>query len=207
MKNRNEFPKLLIETGLTGTGVEVGSFKAEFAKNILDEWSGNMFLIDPWRPLSDEEYEDASNHKNHTEAYSDAMNNLKGYEDRAYMIRAKGNQVINMFKDYSLDFVYIDANHTYESVFEDINLWYPKVKIGGIVAGHDFLSLECYNKENYLKGEKNFPIYMWIDGKVHETFYAGMFGVNPAVEEFCENHGYNFQVTDEFTGTWWFIKK
>lgn len=207
MQTRDEFPTLLNSIGLNGIGVELGSFKADFASLIVKEWSGKLFLIDPWRELTDTEYDDASNHKNHTDVYASAINNLSGFEDRAIMIRAKGEQVLDFFKDYSLDFVYIDANHTYESVKEDINMWYPKVKIGGIVAGHDFLPLECYNKENYKKGNKNFPIYMWDNANPDQQFYAGMFGVNPAVEEFCESHEYRFQVTNEFLGTWWFVKK
>ena len=43
-----------------------------------------------------------------------------------------------MFKDYSLDFVYIDGNHKYDSVIEDLNTWYPKVKYRGIIAGDDY---------------------------------------------------------------------
>jgi len=36
------------------------------------------------------------------------------------------------------DFVFIDADHTYESVKKDILAWYPKVKKGGIIAGHNY---------------------------------------------------------------------
>ena len=42
------------------------------------------------------------------------------------------------FDDHSLSFVYIDASHEYESVVNDLNAWYPKVKKGGILAGHDW---------------------------------------------------------------------
>jgi predicted O-methyltransferase YrrM len=43
--------------------------------------------------------------------------------------------------DGSLDFVFIDANHEYECILEDIKLWTPKVRSGGIVSGHDYCSL------------------------------------------------------------------
>jgi predicted O-methyltransferase YrrM len=46
----------------------------------------------------------------------------------------------NKFEDSSLDFVFIDADHTYESVVKDINSWYPKLKKGGILSGHDYPS-------------------------------------------------------------------
>lgn len=42
------------------------------------------------------------------------------------------------FKDGSLDFVYIDADHSYEAVKQDIDVWLPKVKVGGVLGGHDF---------------------------------------------------------------------
>lgn len=42
------------------------------------------------------------------------------------------------FKDESIDILYIDANHEYEYISKDLNLWKSKVKIGGFIAGHDY---------------------------------------------------------------------
>lgn len=207
MNDRNEFGGYLTSLNLNGIGVELGSFKGTYAKEILTHWKGKLYMIDVWRELSDQEYEDSSNHKNHYKVYEEAMKNIEGFEERAFMLRMKGHQAVDLFDDYSLDFVYIDANHTYESVKEDINLWYPKVKINGIVAGHDFIDLPTFNQENYDQGIKNLPIYMWNTENPDVQTYAGMFGVNPAVEEFCKDHNYNFNVTKEWLGTWWFIKK
>lgn len=50
------------------------------------------------------------------------------------------------FEDGSIDFVYIDADHAYESVVKDITAWAPKVKPGGMISGHD------YNREKPGKG-------------------------------------------------------
>ncbi|MBT5491708.1 class I SAM-dependent methyltransferase, partial [bacterium] len=44
----------------------------------------------------------------------------------------------------TLDFIYIDANHTYESAKEDIQLWYPKIKVGGMISGHDYIPNRLY---------------------------------------------------------------
>ena len=47
---------------------------------------------------------------------------------------------VNFFEDKSLDFVFIDASHEYEDVKNDIVSWLPKIKHGGILAGHDYWS-------------------------------------------------------------------
>ncbi len=182
-----------------GFGVEVGTFKAEFSKFILDNWNGTLYMVDVWRPLGDE-YLDSSNHKNYqNQVYSHAMNNLQGLEDRGIMIRANSQKASEIFQDESLDFVYIDANHAYDFVVDDINYWYSKVKKGGYLWGHDYISLDWYNDPNFLPNQKDKHIYS-------KDFYHGVFGVNPAVDEFCKNNNYEPTITNEFFGTW-LIKK
>lgn len=64
-----------------------------------------------------------------------------------------------------------------------------------------------YNFDHVLRiGLKNFPIYFYTDNTKTETFYGGIFGVNPAVDEFVEQYNYDLNLTDEFTATWWIIK-
>lgn len=209
MRSRIEFGKLLLSYNLVGNGVELGSFEGQFANIILSSWPGNLYMIDVWRTLPITEYDDISNQNNYLSTINIAIKNIQSYEDRAHIIRMKGKDAVNLFNDNTLDFVYIDANHTYEAVIDDINAWYPKVKSGGIVSGHDYLPLPGdYNKENYAKNIKNIPISMWSNSDPTKTEYVGMFGVNPAVEEFTEAHGYNFNVTpDDWNGTWWFVKR
>jgi predicted O-methyltransferase YrrM len=43
------------------------------------------------------------------------------------------------FKDFSLPFVFVDANHKYEAVLEDLDAWWPKISPGGVLCGDDFL--------------------------------------------------------------------
>jgi predicted O-methyltransferase YrrM len=50
------------------------------------------------------------------------------------MTSAEGSK---LYKDHSIDFVYIDADHTYRAVVDDINNWISKVKKGGYLGGHD----------------------------------------------------------------------
>ena len=183
-----------------GKGAEIGTFKGEFSKEILQNWGGTLYMIDVWRPLSSEEYLDASNHDAHKTAYSDTMNSINGFEDRGVMIRAASKIASRIFSDESLNFVYIDANHAYDYVVEDIEVWFPKVKKGGYLCGHDYIDLDWYNDPNFLTNKKD--KHIWSTN----NFYHGVFGVNPAVDEFCEKHGYELTLTNEWFGTW-LIKK
>lgn len=193
-------------------GVEVGVFKGEFSRNILDRWDGTLFLIDPWRELSDEEYLDSSNHKNHQMAFAETMESIKGLENRAFMLRGLGEEMVHLFQDNSLDYVYIDGNHDYEHVKQDLEMWWPKLKSGGLMAGHDYLLLDW---ERQPKLENGLDIHVWADGRTWEIKshpgtpeegYSGVFGVNPAVDNFAKKHGLEFQLTGEWTSSFLIIK-
>jgi hypothetical protein len=54
------------------------------------------------------------------------------------LIPCTSEEAILKFQDNSLDFVYIDADHTYENVKKDLEMWWKKVKVGGLLCGHDF---------------------------------------------------------------------
>jgi hypothetical protein len=202
--NRIELIDLLKSDFSLGIGVEVGTFKGEYSKEILERWDGQLFMIDVWDELGDE-YIDASNHKNFEGGvYGECMKNIRGFEDRAIMIRTKSDIASKFFENNSLDFVYIDANHSYEFVKQDLNLWYPKVKKGGWVMGHDYLKLD-WSSRPY--AENGIDKHIWFNSSEEGSGnYAGIFGVNPAVDEFCKEHNYTPLFTDEWFGTWYFKK-
>jgi len=64
--------------------------------------------------------------------------NMKPVEGHYKAVRMESVAAAAMYADNSLDFVFIDADHTYESITSDIQSWLPKVKIGGIISGHDY---------------------------------------------------------------------
>jgi hypothetical protein len=201
--HRNDLIKNLTNLIGNGKGVEIGVFKGEFSKHILNNWGGTLYMIDVWRPLGNE-YEDASNHKEHIDAYQQTMENIKGFEDRGIMIRASSEISANMFQDESLDFIFIDANHAYDFVVDDINLWFSKLKKGGIFSGHDYINMDWYNDPNFAPNGKD--KYIWATDSNGSNLYHGLFGVNPAIDEFCTKNNYNVNVTKEWFGTWWFCK-
>ena len=60
------------------------------------------------------------------------------FRDRIVVLEMLSKWACTYVSDDSLDFVFIDANHLYEYVKEDIRLWLPKLKPGGLMAGHDY---------------------------------------------------------------------
>jgi hypothetical protein len=183
-----------------GRGIEIGTFRGEFSKEIITSWPGTLYMLDVWRPLNAVAYNDDSNHGNFDyDIYQDAIRSIKGYEDRAIMVRATSEVGSKIFADESLDFAYIDANHAYDYVKQDIDFWWPKVKRGGWLCGHDYIGIDWYNDPNFADNGKDKHIW-------NGNFYHGVFGVNPAVDEFCKEQGLDGLLTREWFSSW-FVKK
>ena len=200
-ETREQFiPNILKNIG-ANEAVEVGVFKAQFSKHILENWNGKLWMIDPWRAFEEGEgYVDASNHKEHQTAYLEAMQNIEGHEARAFMLRGLSSDMASRFANNSLDFIYIDGNHAYDWVKEDIALLWPKGRKGGVLAGHDYLDM---NWDDGQFAENGKDKHIWMQGAEHEELhYAGLFGVNPAVDEFADREGLTLVLTKEWLGTW-----
>lgn len=116
-------------------GAEVGVSRGLYSKWLSVKVRGlKLYCVDPYEP-----YKEYSKHVN--QALMDE------FERHAHQRLAKFNCIfikkfsmdaVKDFEDNSLDFVYIDANHSFKYVVNDIAEWEKKVKIGGIVAGHDY---------------------------------------------------------------------
>jgi hypothetical protein len=137
-QGRREFARFLNRTGRTGIAVEVGTYRASFASNFIANWDGELLhCIDPWEEGYDDE--DPASDSDMESAYRLARERLQMHRKRVKIHRMKSLNAVQLFEDKSVDFVYIDACHQYESVKTDIRCWFPKVVAGGIIAGHDFI--------------------------------------------------------------------
>jgi len=76
------------------------------------------------------------------EAYDKALEQVRAiqsnYPDRAYIIQDFSVNAAHQFEDNSLDWVFIDDDHSYEGISKSSDAWIPKVKTGGLVAWHDY---------------------------------------------------------------------
>ncbi|MGH7139679.1 MAG: class I SAM-dependent methyltransferase [Pirellulales bacterium] len=137
---RDRLGTLLNRVGLLGEGVEVGVAAGDYSKTILDFWEGRrLHLVDAWRRLPD--YHDINNlsDEEHRARLDELPEKLAAHRGRYQIHRMLTDDAAAEFKDESLDFVYLDANHTYESTTRSLRLWYGKLRRGGLLAGHDFL--------------------------------------------------------------------
>jgi len=119
-------------------GVEIGVGAGQNSKKILENLDiEKLYLIDSWTKYADyvKELKNTNNYSlKTTDGKRIAENNLKpwNWTDEISSI------AVNDIEDEELDFVYIDGNHNYKYVLEDITLYWPKLKNGGLMAGHDF---------------------------------------------------------------------
>lgn len=135
--HRDAFGHWLTKHGYAGMGAEIGVFRGGWTEIILDQWpAGGMCAIDPWRKLPAEEYPDDMNNWDHEDAYARTVATLERFGTRARIIRKTSAEAAPDFDD-SLTFAYIDASHTAAAVAQDIALWWPKLRSGGVLCGHD----------------------------------------------------------------------
>jgi predicted O-methyltransferase YrrM len=119
-----------------GTFVELGAWLGKSSSYLCDKATHqNITIIDTWKGSPNEL---TTTHKLATQVdiYDLFIENMGERKYKA--IRATSKAASKKFKNESLDVVFIDLTHTYESVKEDIQLWLPKVKKGGYIAGDDY---------------------------------------------------------------------
>ena len=122
--------------------VEVGVQAGAFSNCILEKTRPKkLFLIDCWEYQSPLLYKgDNANVLNfEQEILFNSVLNRFSNEPSVVIIREYSKNATQLFLDESIDWIYIDANHGYEAVKEDINLWWPKIKKGGFLTGHDYI--------------------------------------------------------------------
>jgi len=166
----SELPRPMIEflvhRGKNLVGVEIGVEKALNAESILRMLNiKRLFLVDPFFPYEGAYWsENASNMKaeikiGYITDFEKAKQCLSEFTDKIVFIKQKSEQAVNFIPD-DLDFVYIDGDHSYEAVKKDIENYYPKVKIGGILGGHDFNMFDVSKAVREWVDKNNYKLFL-----------------------------------------------
>ncbi len=131
-----DLPFLFKDLGLN-FGVEVGVLDGVYSDILLKSNPElKLFLVDMWKeyPM----HKNFRKQRHYAWHRGQTIERLEKYGN-SKIIEKWSMDAVKDFEDESLDFVFIDANHDFEHVTEDIAQWGKKVKKGGIIAGHDFL--------------------------------------------------------------------
>lgn len=113
-------------------GVLYGTYSETLCQNLPDT---KIYSIDQWvhYPV----YKNFRKAEMYEPIYQKAIKRLSQYSNNI-IIRKSSIEALNEFEDNSLDFVFIDADHRFQYVVNDIAGWSKKVRKGGIISGHDF---------------------------------------------------------------------
>ncbi len=132
---------------ITGEGcesVELGVLYGDFSQTILDILKPSfLILVDPFE-VSEQKYKDglATAYSTSIE-YENIVKRFKGNE-KVFIERSFSYDIVDNYGEDIFDFIYIDACHLYECVKRDLTDWLPKLKDGGIMAGHDYANISDF---------------------------------------------------------------
>ena len=130
-------------------GAEIGVQRAEYSEVLGRVIPGRkLYGIDAWTIY--EGYRDILGGQDRYDANFEIAKERTAFFD-CVLIKKWSMDAVKDFKDESLDFVYLDANHDFSHVAEDINAWEKKIRIGGIISGHDFARSNQYRLTIHVK--------------------------------------------------------
>lgn len=137
---------------------EIGTQRGENAFQIARRlFLEKLYCIDPY--IYQEGWFDRANVSNskHEANYQAAKKKLE--KINVVFHKMTSEEAVKNIENRSLDFLYIDGRHDYQSVINDIILWYPKVKYGGIIAGHDYLDVKTKDTLIEVKSAVDYIFY------------------------------------------------
>ena len=121
---------------------EIGVFKGEFSKFIFNELKPKkLFLIDLFVGYAGSGDKDGNNMQfTHLENEYQLLTEFFSKNNEVKIHKTTSIDFLNSVGDESLDLIYIDAEHTYESVSKELEISFDKIKKGGHICGHDYVS-------------------------------------------------------------------
>jgi predicted O-methyltransferase YrrM len=198
IKRRGDLGSLVQAEGFT-SAIEIGVQKGEYAAVVLSQWPANTeyWCVDLWQVQKN--YHDMANAVNHDAYFAETQSRLAPYGSRVKYIRDYSTKAALTFKNESIDFIYVDARHDYAGVMEDMVAYWPILKTGGILAGHDYMNVD---EVKAITPSQDWAVQS--DGTRRTDNKA----VRSAVDEFALSVGRSFAVTYR-EGSWetWYMRK
>lgn len=131
-----------------GVFVELGAWKGKSTAFIVTEIINRgsdckFYTVDSFKGFnecSDKAEVDIYGAHNLGGLYAEYLANTAHLKDHYTTLVSESDLATTWFADGSVDSIFIDAGHSYESVTKDLNAWLPKMKKGGMMSGHDYMT-------------------------------------------------------------------
>jgi len=159
MMTREQFGELLAERGLSGPAVEVGVYYGDYAEIILSWGVEKLYLVDLWAHVPDGKAELAQSDEEFQEILESCLERLTDDLERVVVLRGFSVEMASRIPDDSCDFIFIDASHDGVSVDADLRAYWPKLRSGGILAGHDYHIAGVQTSVNRLASEYGMEVH------------------------------------------------
>jgi hypothetical protein len=119
---------------------EIGVYRGRFAARLLNDCPGitTYYMVDPWRNLEDWNKPANTSDEVFEGYFRESMERTSAHEAKRVVLRGTTVEVIDRVADGSLDFAYIDGDHTLRGITIDLVRVFPKVRQGGWIGGDDF---------------------------------------------------------------------
>lgn len=135
IKHRADLNKII---DLSLPCAEVGVAEGQFSRDILNWGVPLLYCVDAWATINGQRGDGGNDQNWHDKNMENAIELLKPFKDRFLILRGLSVEMSKCVEDNSLGFINIDCDHSYEGVKADIAAWWPKLKIGGVMAFHDY---------------------------------------------------------------------
>jgi hypothetical protein len=166
--------------------VEIGTDYGDFSDFMLSTGLiKKLYCIDPYTYYP--EYQDSINNKTGEYVYNKAKERLSKYSNKVEMIRDFSHNSTKKVTE-PVDLVYIDGNHSYEYVLQDLRDWFPKVRVGGVIIGDDAVDTSSLPRDS----QNNVFIDWGLKSGISNCY--GKYGVIKAFEDFNLIHHSNLNM-------------
>jgi hypothetical protein len=198
LATRQELAHLANSLNLTGRAAELGVWRGEFAEPNLKTWKGQLYvLVDLWTRSDCVNGNqsmcvygfNATDGGRAERDFDKMITKLRmqrlgpKHQNRYQLLQNSTLEAAKQFPDGHFDWIYLDATHTYDAARKDLEAWYPKVRLGGLISGHDY----------------QFQHQSIGDGYV--------FGVKDAVDEFAAaRHTRVYSTMESYLPSFYFLK-
>ena len=158
---RDNMAQDFAELGFT-KGAEIGVFKGKYSEVLCKaNPQAQIWGVDAWEvaahPKGVFTEDDAKLQGYFTKCYEETVKRMSPYKNYT-LVKKYSVDAVNDFDDQSLDFVYIDAGHDFMNFTQDLHWWLKKIKIGGIMSGHDYAR---YPFRKYIHVKRVLEAYAW----------------------------------------------